>query len=156
VENQVGDPITVQYAADLDQVKFSSGFPTGENSVFANHPWNLTRTWDSKGSLLQFAKDKKMSGVTMPWTYSGMLFSSFCWHFEDLLMYSMNYLHSGSSKIWYVIPGSEREIFEKAVQEKLAGIYKRDKNFMLDINTLISPAYILAHNVSSNSLIFSD
>lgn len=83
-----------------------------------------------------------MSGITLPWTYSGMQFASFCWHYEDVFLHSINYMHAGASKIWYCIPASDRLKFEQVCHEKLAMIYKKDKNFMLDINTMISPSYI--------------
>ena len=59
----------------------------------------------------------------------------------------MNYLHSGASKIWYFIPDTQRERFEEIAKEKLAGVYKNDKNFLLDINTMISPSYLKAHGI---------
>jgi len=89
-----------------------------------------------------------MSGVTLPWSYSGMLFSTFCWHYEDLMLYSMNYMHEGKGKIWYIIPEYLREKFEKVAHEKLAELSKKDKNFLLDINTMISPNFLIANGVS--------
>ncbi|XP_075665167.1 ABC transporter C family member 1-like [Castanea sativa] len=41
------------------------------------------------------ALHQNITGVMVPWLYIGMLFSAFCWHFEDHCFYSMNYLH------WY-------------------------------------------------------
>lgn len=140
VENQVGRELTVEYASDLDQASFA---PVSE-MPYAKHPWNMNQIWKEKGSLLQFVR-KQMSGVTLPWTYSGMMFSTFCWHYEDLLLYAMNYLHEGASKIWYVIPDEDRKKFENVAQEKLYAHFSKDKNFMLDINTVINPGYIAAH-----------
>jgi len=60
----------------------------------------------------------------------------------------MNYLHQGASKIWYIIPDCNREKFEWAAHEKLGELFKKDKNFLLDINTMISPAYLMKHGVS--------
>jgi histone demethylase JARID1 len=47
-----------------------------------------------------------MSGVNVPWVYIGMKFSSFCWHFEDLMLPSINYSHWGKPKLWYGVPES--------------------------------------------------
>jgi histone demethylase JARID1 len=53
-----------------------------------------------------------MSGVSTPWLYMGSLFASFCWHVEDNYMFSLNYMHEGSPKTWYVIPESDKEKFD--------------------------------------------
>ena len=45
-------------------------------------------------------------GVTDPMLYIGMLFSMFCWHKEDVNLYSMSYNHHGEPKTWYGVPGS--------------------------------------------------
>jgi histone demethylase JARID1 len=94
------------YGSDLDTSVYGSGFPRVNDqrpeSVEANlwdeycgSPWNLNNLPKLKGSMLQ-AVHHNITGVMVPWLYVGMLFSSFCWHFEDHCFYSMNYLH------WYV------------------------------------------------------
>jgi hypothetical protein len=50
--------------------------------------------------------------VLVPWLYVGSTFSSFCWHFEDHMLYSINYNHLGAAKTWYGVPGSAAEAFE--------------------------------------------
>jgi hypothetical protein len=42
-----------------------------------------------------------IDGINKPWLYLGMLFSSFCWHREDIYLASINYMHSGDGKQWY-------------------------------------------------------
>ena len=44
-----------------------------------------------------------VEGLTYPWLYFGALFSTFCWHVEDHFLYSVNYLHTGASKTWFVL-----------------------------------------------------
>ena len=70
-----------------------------------NFLWNLQ---NRKGSLLNFLSeedsDARISGVTTPWVYIGMLYASFCWHYEDLMMYSINYMHQGR-KMYKCLPG---------------------------------------------------
>ena len=45
-----------------------------------------------------------------------MRYSTFCWHYEDLMLNSINYAHWGQPKQWYSVPESDRDKFEKAVK----------------------------------------
>jgi hypothetical protein len=62
-----------------------SGFPRraspdliAELKPYAEHGWNLNNMPLLPGSILQYIGGS-VTGVTMPWMYIGMLFSSFCW-----------------------------------------------------------------------------
>jgi len=88
-----------------------------------------------------------MSGINVPWLYVGMKYSSFCWHFEDLMLPSINYNHWGKPKLWYGVPESQREKFDQVVKEKCALLFKKDPNILYDITTMISPAYLILNGV---------
>jgi hypothetical protein len=62
-------------------------------------------------------------------------------------MYSINYMHEGAGKIWYAIPEYHREKFERLAKEKLALLYEEDPNFLLNINAMINPAYLVENGV---------
>lgn len=105
VEGLVGE-VEVIYGSDLDTSVYGSGFPrvndkkpeSVEDEIWDKYcasPWNLNNLPKLQGSMLR-AVHHNIAGVMVPWLYVGMLFSSFCWHFEDHCFYSMNYLH------WYV------------------------------------------------------
>lgn len=81
----------------------------------SNSPWNLQMIAKSPGSLTRFMPDE-VPGVTSPMVYIGMLFSWFAWHVEDHELHSLNFLHTGSSKTWYSVPGSYASKFEEAVR----------------------------------------
>lgn len=105
VEGSVGE-VEVMYGSDLDTSVYGSGFPrvtdqrpssvgAEEWEEYCASPWNLNNLPKLPGSVLR-AVHHGIAGVMVPWLYVGMLFSSFCWHFEDHCFYSMNYHH------WYV------------------------------------------------------
>lgn len=136
------------YAADLPVNKYGSGFPTvKQHKKYGSHPFNFNNFNDQKRSLLAFCKGKDISGINIPWFYLGMLYSSFCWHYEDLMMYSLNYMHEGAGKIWYSISPEHREKFEKVAGKKFRQLKKEDPNFLFNINSMISPDYLTKHGV---------
>lgn len=57
--------------------------------------WNLNNLAMMNPSVLTHVT-ADICGMTLPWLYVGMCFSSFCWHIEDHWSYSINYLH------WYL------------------------------------------------------
>jgi len=92
--------VQVLYGNDLPTLHYGSGFPKDEEDEYSRHPWNLNVMPTQPGSLLRHLEEvrrgEQLSGITAPWLYFGMLFSSFCWHNEDNYLYSINYMH------WYV------------------------------------------------------
>jgi histone demethylase JARID1 len=90
---------------------FGSGFGV-EGQVLADHrakpyvkhPWNLSNICGQVDSLMQFPRLRDISGINVPWLYVGMKYSTFCWHYEDLMLYSINYNHWGKPKLWYGVP----------------------------------------------------
>jgi len=81
----------------------------------SNSPWNLQVIARSSGSLTRFMPDD-IPGVTSPMVYIGMLFSWFAWHVEDHELHSLNFLHTGSSKTWYAVPGDYAFAFEEVIR----------------------------------------
>ena len=92
-------------------MRYGSAFPTLHRNKATDvtnvddertHPFNLNNLIHAKDSLFQIItrKFENISGITSPWVYAGMMFASFCWHVEDLYMYSINYMHKGAAKTW--------------------------------------------------------
>ncbi|KAK8631039.1 hypothetical protein V6N13_079804 [Hibiscus sabdariffa] len=108
VENPTGR-LEVLYG-DLDTATFGSGFPTaskpGEscNPSYIQSGWNLNNVPTLPGSLLSFESDKT-SGELVPKLRVGMCFSSLSWKVEEHHLNSICYMHVGSPKIWYCVPG---------------------------------------------------
>lgn len=64
----------------------------------------------------------------------------FAFHLEDGDLDSINYLHSGKPKVWYIVPGEEEKKLAHLVQEKFpesdCDLYIRHKNVMVPPSVL--------------------
>ncbi|XP_048325584.1 lysine-specific demethylase ELF6 isoform X1 [Ziziphus jujuba] len=121
----------------------------------SNSPWNLQVIARSSGSLTRFMPDD-IPGVTSPMVYIGMLFSWFAWHVEDHELHSMNYLHTGSPKTWYAVPGDYAFAFEEIVRSEAYGV-NIDRLAALTLlgekTTLMSPEVVVASGIPCCRLI---
>ncbi|KAK4260587.1 hypothetical protein QN277_003682 [Acacia crassicarpa] len=162
VEGLVGE-VEVMYGSDLDTSVFGSGFPRSTDQKpesidsklwdeYSSNPWNLNNLPKLKGSMLQ-AVHHNITGVMVPWLYIGMLFSSFCWHFEDHCFYSINYLHWGEPKCWYSVPGSEASAFEKVMRSSLPDLFDAQPDLLFQLVTMLNPSVLQEHGVPVYSII---
>lgn len=162
VEGSVGE-VKVMYGSDLDTSAYGSGFPRSsdkkpqsvEDEVWSEYcfsPWNLNNLPKLEGSMLQ-AVHQSIAGVMVPWLYVGMLFSSFCWHFEDHCFYSMNYLHWGEPKCWYSVPGSEACSFEKVMRNSLPDLFDAQPDLLFQLVTMLNPSVLQENGVPVYSVL---
>eukprot|EP00958_Prasinococcus_capsulatus_P028731 scaffold7207_cov520-Prasinococcus_capsulatus_cf.AAC.3 len=159
VEAGLGSVI-VEYGSDIQH---TSGFPVqngpelqsrdmesheeGKDGSIASSPWNLNNIPRSKDSLLEYVQEN-VAGVTSPWVYAGMLFSTFCFHVEDNWLYSLSYNHMGAAKRWYAIPAKKAEHFEGAIRDLVPELYKRKHSLFLQaLLTMVSPATLQSKGV---------
>lgn len=92
--------LPAMYGADMEGTLFSSNDDC--------HGFNISNLRSCLQLLLidqDDDEDKKggIPGVTTPYLYFGMWASVFCAHTEDMNLLSINYLHAGAPKIWYVV-----------------------------------------------------
>ncbi|KAL5709965.1 hypothetical protein ACHQM5_020586 [Ranunculus cassubicifolius] len=115
----------------------------------SNSPWNLQVISRSPGSLTRFMLDD-IPGVTSPMIYIGMLFSWFAWHVEDHELHSLNFLHTGSPKTWYAVPGDYAFHFEDVIRSKGYG-GNLDRLAALTLlgekTNLLSPEVVIASGI---------
>ncbi|EKX49136.1 hypothetical protein GUITHDRAFT_68209, partial [Guillardia theta CCMP2712] len=146
--------LRVEYGNDLDVSGHGSGFPTATNckpedkvlslpsylQEYVESPWNLNNLPLQEASLLKYiSPNGEISGVSAPWVYVGMLFSTFCWHNEDNYLYSINYMHHGAGKTWYGVPGGEAEKFEQVFYNEVPELFEKDPKLLFKLCTMISP-----------------
>ncbi|KOS17223.1 Lysine-specific demethylase lid [Escovopsis weberi] len=135
------ETVEVEYGADIHCTTHGSGFPTLEkhpNNPYATDPWNLNILPFHPDSLFRHIKSD-ISGMTVPWVYVGMTFSTFCWHNEDHYAYSANYQHFGATKTWYGIPEMDAEKFEAAMREAVPELFETQPDLLFQLVTLLTP-----------------
>lgn len=137
----IEETVEVEYGADIHCTTHGSGFPTAErhpNNPYSTDPWNLNLLPLHPESLFRHIKSD-ISGMTVPWVYVGMIFSTFCWHNEDHYAYSANYQHFGATKTWYGIPGEDAEKFEAAMREAVPELFETQPDLLFQLVTLSTP-----------------
>lgn len=156
----VEDPhraVHVRYGSDLDTGHVGSGFPRpGTESHLADegklgedgrlplgtNPWNLNILPLACGSLLKYLPSC-IKGISVPWLYCGSLFTTFCYHTEDLNMMSLNYMHEADEnggKVWYgAPPGPGALAFEAAFRSSVPDLVEVQPDLEYELVTMISP-----------------
>ncbi|KAG5639694.1 hypothetical protein H0H81_005877 [Sphagnurus paluster] len=135
------ETVEVEYGADVHSTTHGSAMPTMETyplDPYSKDPWNLNNIPIVSDSLLRFIKSD-ISGMTVPWTYVGMAFSTFCWHNEDHYTYSINFMHWGETKTWYGIPGDDAEKFEAAIKGEAPDLFEAQPDLLFQLVTLMNP-----------------
>lgn len=51
-------------------------------------------------------------------------------HVEDHHFYSLNYMHFGSPKLWYGVPGSDATKFEAAMKKHLPHLFEEQPDLL--------------------------
>lgn len=90
---------------------------------------------------------ENISGITSPWVYSGMLFATFCWHVEDLSMYSLNYMHLGAAKTWYIVPPDHKEAFDKVIKGQYQKLFDKSPGILYNITLAMNPLELLDNKI---------
>eukprot|EP00037_Helgoeca_nana_P007096 m.64919 g.64919 ORF g.64919 m.64919 type:complete len:928 (-) comp17929_c0_seq1:228-3011(-) len=129
--------VGVCYGSDVDTTKHGSGFPTDLDDPYSRFGWNLNVLPGLEGSILKHVSG--ISGISMPWLYVGMLFSTFAWHNEDNYLYSINYHHFGAPKQWYGVPGSGAAALEASFRSQMPDEFEKRPLLLHDLVTMVSP-----------------
>ncbi|PRW58727.1 lysine-specific demethylase 4A-like isoform X1 [Chlorella sorokiniana] len=89
----------------------------------------------------------RMPGVNEPYLYVGSWRSVFAWHTEDMDLHSVNYLHTGANKQWYVVPPAHRARFEQLMRSLLPDLFRACPEFMRHKELLVSPQLLASHAI---------
>ncbi|PSN57956.1 hypothetical protein C0J52_00206 [Blattella germanica] len=151
------------HSGSIDSSGWGYGFPCSKNSPFARHPWNLKVLTNNSGSILRSIGP--IMGVTVPTLHVGMLFTTCCWYRDPHGLPWVEYLHTGASKIWrivpsigfaakYGIPDEYSSVFRSALT-KLVPRYVKNKTIWLPSDTAMVPPPMLDIRDSCEPSMFS-
>uniref|UniRef100_A0A673TS29 [histone H3]-trimethyl-L-lysine(9) demethylase n=1 Tax=Suricata suricatta TaxID=37032 RepID=A0A673TS29_SURSU len=119
------------YGADI------SGSLYDENT----QEWNLGHLGTIQ-DLLEQEDGVVIEGVNTPYLYFGMWKTTFAWHTEDMDLYSIDYLHFGEPKTWYVVPPEHGQRLERLATELFPGSARACDAFLRHKVALISPTVL--------------
>ncbi|KFD47621.1 hypothetical protein M514_11484 [Trichuris suis] len=116
------------------------------------HCWNINRL----GTILDLVKTtdrKKIEGVTTPYLYFGMWRATFAWHTEDMDLHSINYLHFGHPKFWYVVSPEHGARFEHLVATMFPHTARACGAFMRHKTIAMAPHILREHGIPYSTVI---
>ncbi|XP_031422691.1 lysine-specific demethylase 5B-B isoform X3 [Clupea harengus] len=150
----IEEDVTVEYGADIASKEFGSGFPIRNGRLkiapadekYLSCGWNLNNMAMMNPSVLTHVT-ADICGMTLPWLYVGMCFSSFCWHIEDHWSYSINYLHWGEPKTWYGAPGYAAEQLEGVMRKLAPELFELQPDLLHQLVTIMNPNTLMSHGV---------
>lgn len=125
--------ITPMYGADMLGTLYEPHNKSG---------WNMQHL----DSLLTRIQDE-LPGVNKPYLYFGMWKATFAWHLEDMDLYSINYIHFGAPKQWYVIPTTEAQKFEKIASQIFKDEADNCKQFLRHKTCIITPKLLESRGI---------
>lgn len=120
-------------------------------SLFNNEhasSWNVHKI----DSLLRLI-NCSIPGVNSAMLYVGTWRSMFAFHVEDMNLYSINYVHTGSSKSWYSIHSKDRHRFESLALSYFGIEHKDCKEFLRHKTTLFSPQKLKEYGIQFSTAV---
>lgn len=108
--------------------------------------WNVNKL----GTILdtiEEASGAQIMGVNTAYLYFGMWKASFCWHTEDMDLYSINYIHHGAPKTWYCIPPHYAERMELLARSLFPSENQDCDQFLRHKMSLIAPNHLIANGI---------
>ncbi|GFX30025.1 probable lysine-specific demethylase 4B [Trichonephila clavipes] len=89
----------------------------------------------------------QIEGVNTAYLYFGMWKTTFAWHTEDMDLYSINYLHFGAPKSWYVVPPEHGRRLERLAAGFFHGSHQTCPAFLRHKMTIISPSILRQYSI---------
>ena len=77
----------------------------------------------------------------------------FCWHTEDLELYSINFLHFGKPKHWYCIPPAYTGQFERYCRFTFHSNYRLCSEFLRHKSSMVSPMILKNQGIPVNKVV---
>ncbi|CAG0885796.1 unnamed protein product [Darwinula stevensoni] len=114
--------------------------------------WNI----NSLHTILDYVNEDygiSIEGVNTAYLYFGMWKTTFAWHTEDMDLYSINYLHFGDPKFWYVIPPEHGRRLERLAEGFFPSAFKVCPGYLRHKMTLMSPQVLKAYSIPFSKIV---
>ncbi|KAG7193697.1 uncharacterized protein KQ657_000384 [Scheffersomyces spartinae] len=97
--------------------------------------------------------EEKVPGVNDAYLYAGLWKATFAWHLEDQDLYSINYIHFGAPKQWYLIPQNQETKFFELMKQIYDDEWRSCPEFLRHKTFLVSPQFLDKHGIKYNKVI---
>lgn len=98
-------------------------------------------------SIIHKHVSPSMKGIHSPYVYVGSWPTYFGFHIEDANLNSINFLHRGSPKFWYIVPSDDGGKLERLGNQFGEIVSSTCKNFLRHKALLVPPSVLRQHGI---------
>ncbi|AOW02966.1 hypothetical protein LXG23DRAFT_22588 [Yarrowia lipolytica] len=134
--------VEVEYGSNIHSAIHGStnAMPEQNSLRNVNDQWNLNVAPHMRDGMFQYVDDSAALQITMPWLHVGMMFSTQSWSVEDMMLWSLDYMHFGSTRTWYSVSPAHYGKFQNLIEQYISkGERKIGPKFVLEPDLMISP-----------------
>lgn len=110
--------------------------------------WNIS----SLPSILDLMTSQ-LPGINKSYVYAGLWKATFSWHLEDQDLYSINYIHFGAPKQWFLIPQEYSTTFFNLMKDIFYDEFKNCPEFLRHKTFNLSPQFIEKKGIKCNKIV---
>lgn len=111
-------------------------------------PWNVAHL----PNILDLM-DLRLPGVNDAYLYAGLWKATFAWHLEDQDLYSINYIHFGAPKQWYLVPQSQEKAFFEVMKQEYHEDFSSCSEFLRHKEYMVLPEFLKRKGIEVNRIV---
>ncbi|XP_071494549.1 uncharacterized protein [Diadema antillarum] len=143
----LGEPHVAIHTGQLNATLSASGFTTNRANMYAKHNWNCKNVGKNRANVLHLLPGRLR--VNVPELKLSMLYGTEGWLVDGQGLAQLEFLHTGSAKIWYGVPASHCNNLQHVLQsdEPRPGANEPHCLYKQNLHCMVPPSVLAANGI---------